>query len=156
MDRHYSWVEHWATYPNTGMERMPISQRLVTMLHICGVIPTPQSHISPETPLRVPVSPHRAAILLHLTSNVWVFHDVSQVVHNGLHVFRDILSVSCFAMFNNVLWCLGSLATISIGECQSPQGSAITPQRLAISPQGFLIMVQKWSHAKLRPEWRRE
>ena len=36
----------------TGLEKVPISPWLVTLLHICGVIPTPQSPISPETPRR--------------------------------------------------------------------------------------------------------
>ena len=33
-----------------GLEKVPISQGLVTLLHISTVIPTPQSPISPETP----------------------------------------------------------------------------------------------------------
>ena len=35
-----------------GQEKIQISPWLVTLLHICGVIPTPQSPISPETPCR--------------------------------------------------------------------------------------------------------
>ena len=38
---------------------------LVSLFHICGVIPTPQSPISLETPRRAPISPHRALMLLH-------------------------------------------------------------------------------------------
>ena len=35
-------VDHWA-----GLEKVLISPWLVTLLHICGVVPTPQSPISP-------------------------------------------------------------------------------------------------------------
>ena len=35
-----------------GLKKVLISPWLVTLLHICGVIPTPQSPISPETPRR--------------------------------------------------------------------------------------------------------
>ena len=52
----------------TGLEKVSISLWLVTLLHICGVIPTSQSPISPDysapispvTPRRAPTSPHRA------------------------------------------------------------------------------------------------
>ena len=41
-----------------------------------------------------------------------------------------------------------------MADCQSLQGSPITLQASAITPPGSAIMKQKWSHAKLRPEWR--
>ena len=57
---------------DAGLEKIPISQGLVTLLDICRVIPTPQSPISPETPplalilqWKAPVSSHRAPMLLH-------------------------------------------------------------------------------------------
>ena len=40
-----------------GLEKIHISQGLITQLHICRVIQTPQSVTSPETPRQVPVSP---------------------------------------------------------------------------------------------------
>ena len=42
----------WPVNPHSGLEKVLISPWLVTPLHICGVIPTPQSAISPETPPR--------------------------------------------------------------------------------------------------------
>ena len=38
----------------TCLEKIPISQGLVTLLHICGVVPTLQLPISPETMRWVP------------------------------------------------------------------------------------------------------
>ena len=44
-------VAHLITaQPAPGLENVLISPWLVTLLHICGVIPTPQSPISPVTP----------------------------------------------------------------------------------------------------------
>ena len=66
-----------------GLEKVPISPSLVTLLHICGVIPTPQSPISPETP--------RERRCLHIER--W-YRRIE------LRVFRDVLRVSwCFTMF---------------------------------------------------------
>ena len=42
-------------YRAAGLEKVPISVWLVTLLYICGVIPTPQSPILPETPHNVAV-----------------------------------------------------------------------------------------------------
>ena len=44
----------------SGREKILISQALVTLLHICGVKPIPQSLISPETSCRAQISPRRA------------------------------------------------------------------------------------------------
>ena len=104
-----------------GSEKVPTSPWLVTLLHICGVIPTLQSLISPETPHRylrklrtsadvAALSDDVAAPMSHRMASVsWCFtscfHDVSQC----------FTSVSwCFTIFNNVLWCLVSRATIII------------------------------------------
>ena len=43
------WMD-FGTGLSTGLEKAVISPRLVTLLHICGVIQTPQSPISPITP----------------------------------------------------------------------------------------------------------
>ena len=45
-----------------SLEKMPISQWLVTLLDICGVIPTLQSLILPETPHRVTILPHQVQV----------------------------------------------------------------------------------------------
>ena len=163
-----------------------MSPWLVNLLHICRVRPTPQSPISPETP-------HRYRRCLHIKRRYrhieWrVFRDVSQcfkcfmMFHNVLRVFHDVIQVvlfhdvsQCFTsiswyftMFNIVLRCLVSRATIGIGDraaanrlrdrdnasgmsgiVTTPQGSAITLQKSAMTPR-------KWSHAKLYPEWRLE
>ena len=42
----------------SGLEKVPISPLLVTLLHICGVTPTPQS---PETPRRYHRKLHASA-----------------------------------------------------------------------------------------------
>ena len=107
-------INHDSQYPQwPGLEKVRIPQWLVTLLHICGVIPTPQSPISPETQrrycrklcadiagnsARAPMSPHRAPILSHRMASVLVFCDVSQCL-------------KCFMMFHNVLsvsWCFTS------------------------------------------------
>ena len=74
----YFWIKlTCATITNpTGLEKAPVSQWLVTLLHICGVIPTLHLPISVETlrqyrqklcwatmsPRRAPMSPHRVPI----------------------------------------------------------------------------------------------
>ena len=105
---------------NTGLEkRLPW---LVTLLHICGVIPTPQPPETPRqyrrklctsadfampsadvtapliSPCRAPMSPSRVPLLLHWMASVWVFHDVSQ-------------------SFKSVSWCFTS------GSCCFTSGS---------------------------------
>ena len=76
-----------------GLEKIPISEVLVTLLHICGVLPTPQLLRSLETPHRVLILPHRVQQLqLSLENQTikWVFHnvfslyDVSKVSQYGL------------------------------------------------------------------------
>ena len=66
----------------------------------------------------------------------------------------------CFLMFNNVLLCLVSSATIGIGAstinncCIGDHRSPITPHWSVMTLQGSSITPRKWSHSKLRPEWR--
>ena len=52
MDGLWIGVEHWVTYPIQSRRsgKSTISAWLVSLLYICGVIPTPQS---PETPHNV-------------------------------------------------------------------------------------------------------
>ena len=84
---------HWSTLADVGahsispchepgLEKVPISPWLVTLLHICGVIPTPQS---PD----VDITAHRYHVLL-----------VVQMFYNVLHVFHDVLL--CLTMFYDV------------------------------------------------------
>ena len=129
-------------HPKSGLEKVPISPWLVTLLHICRIIPTPQSSETPrryrrtecrccwpsaDVADRVPILPHRAPISSHRMASVRVFHNVltfksvSWCFTNGswcFTMFHDVLqcfaSVSWFTMFNNVLCCLVSRATIGI------------------------------------------
>ena len=83
------------------------------------------------------------------------FHDVLLAVHDVLRRFTMYKRVSwCFTMFYDVSWVAQRTGSPTAqpsntaGILTTPQVSAITPQRSSISPR-------KWSHAKLRPEWRR-
>ena len=143
----------------TGLEKVPISPWLVTLLHICGVIPTLRSPIFPETQSRyhqklrasanvatpsADISASSAYIVAsngECSSASWcftMFHDVSQCFKSvlwcftcGSRCFTKFVALSqcftsvswCFTMFNNVLQCLVSHATIGIADCWSPQGS---------------------------------
>ena len=51
----------------TGLEKKPISQGLVTLFHICGVIPTPQLPETPSAVLRsdVPASNRECFMMFH-------------------------------------------------------------------------------------------
>ena len=83
-----------------GLEKIPISQGLVTLLHICGVIPTPQLLILPETPHRVPVSSHQATILL--CSVCWAIAVLNaNVITSSANIIAS--NGKCFMMFHNVL-----------------------------------------------------
>ena len=153
----------------TGLEKVLISPWLVTLLHICGVIPTPQSPISPVTQR----DRRRLRIQRRYRRIEWrLFHDVSQcfkcfmIFTSGSRCFT--MFYMCFMMFYYVLWCLASHATIGVtasvparpsissGIAITLQKSAITPQKSAMAPQGSSISPRMWSHAKLRPEWRLE
>ena len=72
-----------------GLEKVLISPWLVTLLHICGVIPTPQSPILPVTPRnrqrrcpkrrRLHIERRRLRIEHRYRRIEWrLFHDVSQ------------------------------------------------------------------------------
>ena len=120
-------------YLAAGLEEVPISPWLVTLLHISGVIPTPQSPISPETPCRYQGAEHRCLCIKRRCLCIerryrriewWVFRDVSQcfkcfmMFHNVLRVFHSILLVvhdvlwrltmyhNVLQVFHNVLLCL--------------------------------------------------
>ena len=111
--------------------------------------------------------------LLWCFTMFWVFHDGLLMVHdvlqcftmyhNVLQVFHDLLL--CLTMFYYVWWVVQRTASPDrwLHGRRSPQGSAITPQKLVITlqksammPQGSSISPRKWSHAKLCPEWRVE
>ena len=99
--------------PYQVWKKIPISPWLITLLRICGVIPTP---ISPETPRWYCQKLHAIA----MNSLKVQYAGMVRVVHDVLRVFQDVsqcfTSVSwCFTMFNNVLGCLVSRAMI--GTC---------------------------------------
>ena len=72
-----------------GLVKIPMSQGLVTLLHICRVIPTPQSPISTETPPQVPISLRQALVpMFHLEHRCHCFEQ---------RVFK------CFMMFYECL-----------------------------------------------------
>ena len=110
----------------TGLEKVLISPWLVTLLHICGVIPTPQSLISPETPRRyrrylcaitdvnapsADVSASSADIVA--SNNLRMIADVAASNADISTSSADIVASNdeCFMMFHNVLsvlWCFTS------------------------------------------------
>ena len=142
-----------------------------------AVLPTAQLPISPET-TQLPISLRQEPMSPSAdnpTSNgecssvSWCFTSGSWCFTTFHYVSQCFTSVSwCFTMFNNVLRCLVSHATIGFaasatsrwpiasGITTKPKKSAITPQKSAMMPQGSSISPRKWSHAKLRPEWRLE
>ena len=113
-----------------------------------------------------------------------VFHDVLRVFHDVLRVFHVLLVVydvlwhfmlyhNVLQVFHDVLLCFTMFSESRndwhrrphgrLRDCDKasgivimPQGSSITPPKSAIIPQGLSISPRKWSHAKLRPEWRLE
>ena len=71
----------------SGLEKVPISPWLVTLLHICGVIPTPQL---PETPSQY----HRKLRMrAHVSAPEWWVFKCVIMFHDGLRVFHDVLLV---------------------------------------------------------------
>ena len=125
---------------------------------------------------RVPISLHRMATVLWCFT---MFEECFIMFHNVLSISWCLTSGSrCFTTFHdvsewftNVSWCFTmfnesrndrhhvSVTTwlpITSGIATTPQGSAITPQKSAMTLQGSLISLGKWSHTKLRPEWRLE
>ena len=81
-----------ASWALPGLEKIPVSQGLVTLLHICEVIQTPQSRISQEIPCQAQKS-HRATISSHLMASVQVFHNVLQVFNDVFLVIHNVLQV---------------------------------------------------------------
>ena len=109
------WQIPEGTYPNSGLEKIPISPWLVTLLHICEVIPTPQwwkLRASADialawniSPCRVPMSPSRAPIS-------------QQTSHREPILSHQMASVlSYFTMFKSVSQCFSS------GSCCFSSGS---------------------------------
>ena len=87
------------------------AQRLVTLLHIREVLPTPQSpHLIKGWVF------HNALRVFH---NVLSVSNVLLVLHNVLQVFHDVLWVFRYVLLvvHHRSWCLGSHATISICTC---------------------------------------
>ena len=137
----------------SGLEKVPISPWLVTLLHICGVIPTPQSPSRYLRKLRVSadVSALSADIVALNGEYFMVFHNVLRVLHDYLLVVHDVLlvvhdvsecfiSVSwCFTMFNNVLWVAQHLSSLHRPLITTmPQGSAIIPQGFGDDAAGIV------------------
>ena len=85
-------VALWQSPWTVGLEKIPTSQGLVTPLHICRVIPTPQLPNSPETLCLVPIS---------LTEH-WCCHIECRFHCIERHVCE------CFMIFTCVLWCFTS------------------------------------------------
>ena len=67
----------------TGLKKIPISQGLVTLLHICEVLPTLQLPTLPEM-----LHQHRFHCI---EQRVLGFHDALRVFHNVLRVFHNVL-----------------------------------------------------------------
>ena len=115
-------IEQWQLH--AGLEKVPISPWLVTLLHICGVTPTPQSlkNSAPISPVTTRDRWLRRAKRWRLRIEHWycriewrvfhiilrVFHDILLVVHDVLLVIHDVLR--CITMFlhvfHDVLLCL--------------------------------------------------
>ena len=93
------------------MEKIPISQGLVTLLHIRGVLPTLQLETSPETPCRVPEMSHRALI-----SPRW-YPRIEQHVFECFTMFNEYFTIfyKRFTIFYSVFWCFTSF--IMFYEC---------------------------------------
>ena len=112
---------------NPGLEKVPISPWLATLLHISGVTPTPQLPVtprdrrclrierislyrmtsarSPTSPRQVPTSPHRAPISSHRMMSVRMFHDVSHCFKSVSWCFTSgswcfTSGLRCITMFN--------------------------------------------------------
>ena len=88
-----------------GLEKVPISPWLLTLLHICWVIPTPQS---PETPRwyrrKLLASAENYARAPKTTRERRCCPAEHQYCRIEWRVFRDVsLCFKCFMMFHNVL-----------------------------------------------------
>ena len=119
--------------PGTGLEKIPISQWLVTLLHICETVELYQHHNhrkpcfdiarnstwAPTLPSAPALSPIAAAATAwgDCTSGITIMPQVSVIMMHWLTITLQ-------------------------GLVMTPQGSAITAHGSAISPW-------KWSHAKI-------
>ena len=86
-----------------GLEKIPISQGLVTRLHIYKVKPTPKMGADitvPMSPHRAPMSPLRALISLHRTANVPWSTSISRCFTSVSWCFMSVSR--CLTMFYNV------------------------------------------------------
>ena len=129
--RSYLWSLRHCCEPSC-LEKVPISPWLVTLLHICGVTPTPQSPISPKTPRdrrqrrrlriecrclrierryrRIEWRVFKCFLMFHNVLRVsWCFTSGSQCItmfYMCFMMFYYVLHVSwCFTMFTCVSWC---------------------------------------------------
>ena len=113
-------VDHWVTYPRpteywvvTGLKKVLISQWLVTLIHICGVIPKPVSPVTPCNRRCLRIERRYRHIKWRVFKSFGMFHNVLSVswcftsgsrcitmYHNFLHVFHDVSL--CLTMFYNV------------------------------------------------------
>ena len=115
---------------------MPISPLLVTLLHICGVLPTlncrhrrklcadiaknsARAPISlrraPMSLRRAPMFAHRTPISSHRMASVWVFRDVSQSFKSVSQCFKSVSwcftsGSQCFMTFHDASQCFTSVS----------------------------------------------
>ena len=98
----------------SGLKKVPISPWLVTLLHICGVISTPQLPILPETSRECRYQRaegwcccgERRCLCIERRYRCieWRVFECFVMFHNVLWVFHDVsLCFKCFMMFHNVL-----------------------------------------------------
>ena len=129
-----------------GLEKIPpISQGLVTLLHICGVIPTLQLL---ETPQQKPISPHRAPvpiaekkplsapvpialILSHRTASVSQCFKSFMIFYMWFTMFYV-----CFTMFSE----LRHYRHRSLHYLQSPHQSTWPPITTGISDNAIKVI----------------
>ena len=86
-----------------GLEKIPISQGLITLLHICGVTTFTNTVIA-NTSLET--------LHQYRRINVALIGECFMMFSKCFMMFYE-----CFTMLNNVLRCLVSHSTIGIGAC---------------------------------------
>ena len=152
-----------------GLEKVLTSPRLVTLLHICGVIPTPQSPVTPRDRRcrrserqrlcierryrRIEWPPRdrrcRCPKRRRLHIERWRFRIERRYCRIEWRLFHDvsqcfkcfIMFYMCFMMFYNVLWCLASRAMV--GVASSVPSRPLIASGIAITPQKSAITPQK-------------
>ena len=106
----------------TGLEKGPISPWLVTLLHICGLVRTPQSPISLGTPCQYHQKLRASADIATASADVAVpSADVAalsgadivalngkcfMMFHNVLRVFHVLQVVHVLLVVHDLLWCI--------------------------------------------------